>query len=158
MKWLTIQGAEQPMCAGRRELRVLSSWTIFPVFSFLIFYVFIHEGHTERGRDIRRGRSRFSAGSVMRDLMPGPQDHDLSPRQTTTETPRYPQPVLFSASHCPLDFRHTCSQELRALWQEYFLPSTSLQQVGFNFLLPAKSDTICPLFSPFKILLTSPIF
>ena len=33
--------------------------------------------HTERGRDIGRGRSRLHAGSLMWDLIPGLQDHAL---------------------------------------------------------------------------------
>ena len=51
-------------------------------FSFFIlrFYLFIHE-RTKRGRDIGRGRSRLPAGSLMWDLIPGPQQHDLSQRQ-----------------------------------------------------------------------------
>ena len=47
-----------------------------------IFYLFIHERHRERGRNIGRGRSRLPAGSPMRDSIPGPRDHDLSQRQT----------------------------------------------------------------------------
>ena len=35
----------------------------------------------ERGRDIGRGRSMLHAGSLMWDLIPGPQDQDLSRRQ-----------------------------------------------------------------------------
>ena len=35
----------------------------------------------ERGRDIGRGISRISMGSLMWDLNPGPQDDDLSQRQ-----------------------------------------------------------------------------
>ena len=42
------------------------------------FYLFTHERHRERGRDIGRGRSRFSARSLMRDLIPRPRDHTLS--------------------------------------------------------------------------------
>ena len=34
-------------------------------FLFLRFYLFTHERHTERGRDIGRGRSRLHAGSPM---------------------------------------------------------------------------------------------
>ena len=49
---------------------------------FLRFYLFIHERHTERGRDTGRGRSRLPAGSPMQDLTPGPRDHDLSQTQT----------------------------------------------------------------------------
>ena len=47
-----------------------------------IFYLFIHERHRERGRDIGRGRSRLHAGSPMWDLIPGPQDHNLTLEQT----------------------------------------------------------------------------
>ena len=36
----------------------------------------------ERGRDIGRERSRFLAGSLKGDSIPGPQNRDLSPRQT----------------------------------------------------------------------------
>ena len=43
-------------------------------------YLFMRD--TDRGRDIGRGRSRLPAGSVMGDSIPGPQDHDLSQRQT----------------------------------------------------------------------------
>ena len=56
------------------------------VSSFLLFfkdfiYLFIHERHRERGRDTGRGRTRLPAGSLMRDSIPGPPDHDLSRRQ-----------------------------------------------------------------------------
>ena len=44
--------------------------------------LFIHERHTERGRDIGRERNRISVGSLMWDLIPGSRDHDLSQRQT----------------------------------------------------------------------------
>ena len=47
-----------------------------------IFYLFIHERHTERGRDTGRGSSRLHAGSPMWDMISGPRDHDLSRRQT----------------------------------------------------------------------------
>ena len=40
--------------------------------------LFIHERHTERGRDIGRGRSRLPVGSPMPDLIPEPQDDALS--------------------------------------------------------------------------------
>ena len=36
----------------------------------------------ERDRDTGRGRSRLPAGRLMWDSIPGPQDHDLSQRQT----------------------------------------------------------------------------
>ena len=44
-------------------------------------YLFIHERHTERGRDTGRGRSRLPAEILMQDLIPGLRDHDLSQRQ-----------------------------------------------------------------------------
>ena len=50
-------------------------------FFSLRFYLFIHERHRERSRDPGRGRSRLPTGSPMWDSIPGPQNHDLSPRQ-----------------------------------------------------------------------------
>ena len=38
----------------------------------------------ERGRDTDTRRSRLPAGSPMQDSIPGPRDHDLSPRQMLT--------------------------------------------------------------------------
>ena len=35
----------------------------------------------ESARDIGRGRSRLPLGTLMQDLIPGPQDHDLNQRQ-----------------------------------------------------------------------------
>ena len=53
--------------------------------------LFIHERHRERGRDIGQGRSR-----VPMDSNPGPQNHTLSWRQTsTTEPPRCPKLLIF---------------------------------------------------------------
>ena len=40
------------------------------VFFFLRFYLFIHERHTERGRDTGRGRSRLSEGEPDTGLNP----------------------------------------------------------------------------------------
>ena len=40
---------------------------------FKKYYLFIHERHTERGRDIGRRRSRFLAENLMWDLIPGPR-------------------------------------------------------------------------------------
>ena len=45
-------------------------------------FIYLFMSDTERGRDTGRGRSRLHAGSLMQDPVPGPQDHDLSPRQT----------------------------------------------------------------------------
>ena len=45
-------------------------------------YLFIHERHRERGgRGIGRRRSRLPMGNLMQNLIPGPQDHDLSQMQ-----------------------------------------------------------------------------
>ena len=49
---------------------------------FLRFYLFIHERHKERGRNIGRGRSRLPAGSPKCHSIPGLWDHILSWRQT----------------------------------------------------------------------------
>ena len=59
---------------GRKSLRLQPS--------FLIFYLFIHERHTERGRDTGRERSRLHVGNMMWDSIPRLQDEDLSQRQT----------------------------------------------------------------------------
>ena len=40
------------------------------------------EKERERGRDTGRGRSRLPAGGPTQDSIPGPQGHDLIPRQT----------------------------------------------------------------------------
>ena len=49
---------------------------------FQRFYLFIHERHTERGRDTGRGRSRLPAENLMQGCIPGLRDHSLSQRQT----------------------------------------------------------------------------
>ena len=45
------------------------------------FYLFIHERHRERSRDLGRGRRRFPTGSPMWDSIPGPLDHSMTQRQ-----------------------------------------------------------------------------
>ena len=44
----------------------------FKIF-FLRFYLFIHERHTGRGRDIGRGRNRLLVGSLMWDSLQSPR-------------------------------------------------------------------------------------
>ena len=51
----------------------------------------------EKGRDIDRGRSTLPAGSLMRDSIPGPWDHDLKQRQTLNH--RATQVTLRPQSH-----------------------------------------------------------
>ena len=53
----------------------------FCIIIYFYFYLFIHEKHTERGRDIGREGSRLRAGSPMWDSVPGLQDDVLSQRQ-----------------------------------------------------------------------------
>ena len=66
----------------------LISWFHRETFFSLRFYVFIHEGHRERGRDTGRGRSRLHAGSSMWDSIPGSRDHTWAKgRCSTTESP-----------------------------------------------------------------------
>ena len=59
--------------------------TTFNCFLYNIFkkilFIYLWETHRERDRNIGRGRSRLPAGSLMQDLIPGPQDHDMSRRQ-----------------------------------------------------------------------------
>ena len=45
--------------------------TKFFCFVLFIKILFIHERHTERGRDLGRGRSRLPIGSLMWDSIPG---------------------------------------------------------------------------------------
>ena len=53
-----------------------------PIIFFFKDFLYLFMRHTERGRDTGRGRSRLLAESLMlRDLIPGPWDHDLSQRQ-----------------------------------------------------------------------------
>ena len=62
---------------------------------FKRFYLFIHERYTEKGRDIGRRRGRLPGKSLMKDSIPGPQDHDLSQRQIlnywATQAPKIQQ-------------------------------------------------------------------
>ena len=72
---------------GARLCHLLWIWFAGFRFCFLVLVsiylcnLFIHERHTERGRDIGRGRSRLPAGSLMWDSIPGLQGHALSWRQ-----------------------------------------------------------------------------
>ena len=78
----------------------LNQSVLIPTHFFLRFYLFIHERHRDRGR----GRSRLPPGSLIQDLIPGPRDHTMSPRQMLNpELPSHP-PTLhfpFVTSHLP---------------------------------------------------------
>ena len=69
------------------------------------FYFFIHERHTERGRDIGRGRSRLPMGSPVWDSIPGPQDHALNQRQT-----------FHTLNPIPVTFYRLCSSSQALLY------------------------------------------
>ena len=64
-----------------RFRRLRTKWlTNIPTFYFIYLFLkilFILERHTERGRDIGRGRSRLPVGIPMWDSIPGLQDHAL---------------------------------------------------------------------------------
>ena len=63
--------------------------------TFLNFLIYLFMRDTERGRDTGREKSRLPARSGMWDLIPGPQDLDLSQRQMLTEVPRHPDILEF---------------------------------------------------------------
>ena len=70
-----------PWAKGRRETAAPPRDPSF-LFLFKILFICSRETERERSRDIGRERSRLPAGSLMRDSIPGPQDHDLIQRQT----------------------------------------------------------------------------
>ena len=55
--------------------------------------LFIHKRHREReGQRHRKKENQAPCGELIRDSIPGPQDHDLSQRKcSTTEPHRYPR-------------------------------------------------------------------
>ena len=57
--------------------------TLVKSFCFKYFYLFIYSWETHRERQRKgRGRRRLPAGSLTWDWIQGPQDHDLSRRET----------------------------------------------------------------------------
>ena len=76
--------------------------------SFFLFFLrlFIYSRETtERSRGIDRGRNRFPAWSLMWDLIPGPQFHNLSRRQMLNHrTTKVPPKVFFI-----VNYTTTCS-------------------------------------------------
>ena len=54
----------------------------------------------ERGRDMRRGRSRLHAGSLKWDSIPGLQDHALGRRQALNHLSHPGIPLLTNSTLC----------------------------------------------------------
>ena len=77
---------------GRHALHFKLRWIFL---SYFKKYLFIHAGQREGGRDIGRGRSRFTMRSPMQDLIPGPWHHDLSWRQMLNQLPHPAAPVFY---------------------------------------------------------------
>ena len=70
------------------------------------FYLFIHERHKDRGRDIGRVRSKLPCGDaclLMWDFIPGPRDHDLSQSQTLNHCATQVPPCLSFNPRLPED-------------------------------------------------------
>ena len=79
-------------------------------FVFQRFYLFIHERHTERGRDIGSGRSRLPEGSPRWDSIPGPWDHNLSQRQTLNHWATQAPHCVLLINGKPIHFpSHVCT-------------------------------------------------
>ena len=72
---------DMALVPSEMELFLTIMKTNLVLFFWKRLYLFIHERHKERGRDIGRERSRLPPGSLMRDSIPGPQNHNLSQRQ-----------------------------------------------------------------------------
>ena len=51
---------------------------------------------TQSSRGIGRRRSRLPVGRLLRDSIPGPQDHDLSQRQTDAQPLNHPGALPFN--------------------------------------------------------------
>ena len=85
--WWSFWRISHISCLALKKCHVLQGTWHFLLFfvclfvCFFTFYLFIHESHRERGRDISRGRSRLPVGSLMWDSIPGPRDHSLNRRQ-----------------------------------------------------------------------------
>ena len=62
-----------PECNKTINCRLAFDFGLILCLSFFFKILFIHERHTERGRDTGRGRSRLPAGSPKQDSIPGPR-------------------------------------------------------------------------------------
>ena len=80
------------MCTGHFFL--FSGMAVY-LFVFLKDFIYLFMRDTKKGRDIGRGRHRLPAGSAMWDLIPGPQDHDLSQRQIGAQPLNHPGAPVF---------------------------------------------------------------
>ncbi|XP_077753247.1 heat shock 70 kDa protein 14 isoform X2 [Canis aureus] len=88
----------------------------------------INKIHTESSRDIGRGRSGFHAGSLMRNSIPGLQDHGLSQRQMLHHWATQASPVSVlnqyncTASLCLLENILVLSKIFKLLVFSFFTP------------------------------------
>ena len=89
-------------------------WILF----FFLKILFIHERHTERGRDTGRGKIRLPVWSQMWDSIPGPQDCDLSLRQMINDWATLVPPRISILTHicsCILLLCNTIKLKCRTL-------------------------------------------
>ena len=77
---------QRPLCSCKecRPPHLSHSYCLrgFLYMCVCIYYLFIHERHSERGRDTGRGRTRLPLGSPMWDSILRPWNHALGKRQT----------------------------------------------------------------------------
>ena len=71
--------------------------------NFFLKILFIHGRHTERGRDIGRGRSRLLTGGPVQNSIPGPPGSHSQPKADTQSRshPGVPGPISFRACSSP---------------------------------------------------------
>ena len=92
-KCLIFQWSLYSLCLPKMIYSMSSSSLDFSI----RFYLFIHEKHTERGKDIGRGRSRLLTGLDPRT--PGPRPEPKANKHSTTEPPRCPKSWFYYLSN-----------------------------------------------------------